>query len=89
MVDHVITEGSSRNILSLKCVRIKMRFISLLILFSLTDALGLAVPNPYQYSNFIYLKIHSAPIFVNTFPHLDAFWRLCSRRLFKNIVTKC
>ena len=25
---------------------------------------------------------------VNPFPHIDAFWRLCSRRLFKNIVTK-
>ena len=22
------------------------------------------------------------------FPHIDAFWRLCSRRLFENIVTK-
>ena len=25
---------------------------------------------------------------VNPFPHIDAFWRLCSRRLFENIVTK-
>ena len=25
---------------------------------------------------------------VNHFPHIDAFWRLCSRRLFENIVTK-
>ena len=24
---------------------------------------------------------------VNPFPHIDAFWRLCSRRLFENIVT--
>ena len=24
----------------------------------------------------------------NPFPHIDAFWRLCSRRLFENIVTK-
>ena len=24
----------------------------------------------------------------NTFPHIDAFWRLCSRCCFKNIVTK-
>ena len=25
---------------------------------------------------------------INPFPHIDTFWRLCSRRLFKNIVTK-
>ena len=25
---------------------------------------------------------------VNPFPHIDAFWHLCSRRLFENIVTK-
>ena len=25
---------------------------------------------------------------INPFPHIDAFWRLCSRRLFENIVTK-
>ena len=25
---------------------------------------------------------------VNPFPHIDAFWRLCSRQLFKNKVTK-
>ena len=25
---------------------------------------------------------------VNPFPHTDAFWRLCSRRIFENIVTK-
>ena len=25
---------------------------------------------------------------VNPFPHIDAFWRLCSRQLFENIVTK-
>ena len=25
---------------------------------------------------------------LNPFPHIDAFWRLCSRRLFENIVTK-
>ena len=25
---------------------------------------------------------------VNTFPHIDAFWRLCSRRLFGNISDK-
>ena len=24
----------------------------------------------------------------NPFPHIDAFWRLCSRQLFENIVTK-
>ena len=24
----------------------------------------------------------------NPFPHIDAFWRLCSRRRFENIVTK-
>ena len=24
----------------------------------------------------------------NPFPHIDAFWHLCSRRLFENIVTK-
>ena len=24
----------------------------------------------------------------NPFPHIDAFWRLCTRRLFENIVTK-
>ena len=26
--------------------------------------------------------------FNNPFPHIDAFWCLCSRRLFENIVTK-
>ena len=26
--------------------------------------------------------------YINPFPHIDAFWRLCSRRLFENIVTK-
>ena len=25
---------------------------------------------------------------INPFPHIDAFWRHCSRRLFENIVTK-
>ena len=25
---------------------------------------------------------------LNLFPHIDAFWRLCSRQLFKNTVTK-
>ena len=25
---------------------------------------------------------------VNPFPHINAFWRLCSRQLFENIVTK-
>ena len=25
---------------------------------------------------------------INPFPHIDAFGRLCSRRLFENIVTK-
>ena len=25
---------------------------------------------------------------LNPFPHIDAFWHLCSRRLFENIVTK-
>ena len=25
---------------------------------------------------------------INPFPHIDAFWRLCRRRLFENIVTK-
>ena len=25
---------------------------------------------------------------LNPFPHKDAFWRLCSRRLFENMVTK-
>ena len=24
----------------------------------------------------------------NPFPHIDAFWRICSRRLFENIVSK-
>ena len=24
----------------------------------------------------------------NPFPHIDAFWHLCSRQLFENIVTK-
>ena len=27
-------------------------------------------------------------IIFNPFPHIDTFWRLCSRRLFENIVTK-
>ena len=25
---------------------------------------------------------------INPFPHIDTFWRLCSRQLFENIVTK-
>ena len=25
---------------------------------------------------------------INPFPHIDAFWRLCSRRLFENMLTK-
>ena len=25
---------------------------------------------------------------LNPFPHLNAFWRLCSRQLFENILTK-
>ena len=25
---------------------------------------------------------------INPFPHIEAFWRLCSRQLFENIVTK-
>ena len=27
-------------------------------------------------------------ISINPFPHIDTFWRLCSRQLFENIVTK-
>ena len=27
-------------------------------------------------------------VYLNPFPHIDAFWRLCSRQLFENIVTK-
>ena len=27
-------------------------------------------------------------ISINPFPHIDAFWRLCSRQLFENIATK-
>ena len=27
-------------------------------------------------------------LILNPFPHIDAFWRLCSRQLFENIVTK-
>ena len=26
--------------------------------------------------------------YFNPFPHIDAFWRLCSRQIFENIVTK-
>ena len=33
-----------------------------------------------------HLSTHN--IGLNPFPHIDAFWRLCSRRLFENIVTK-
>ena len=33
------------------------------------------------------MKIHVTSSF-NPLPHIDAFWRLCSRRLFENIVTK-
>ena len=32
------------------------------------------------------ISIHT--VSVNPFPHIDAFWCLCSRWLFKNIVTK-
>ena len=32
--------------------------------------------------------ITNLEITFNPFPHIDAFWRLCSRRLFENIVTK-
>ena len=31
---------------------------------------------------------HDFLISVNPFPHIDAFWRLCSRQPFENIVTK-
>ena len=36
------------------------------------------------------LKVLSVTMFIlfNPFPHIDAFWRLCSRRPFENIVTK-
>ena len=45
----------------------------------------------YNVNNFIlwtlkYRGISKYPIF--PFPHIEAFWRLCSRRLFENIVTK-
>ena len=42
----------------------------------------------------IYKKTHSIYMsreyfsYINPFPHIDTFWRLCSRRLFENIVTK-
>ena len=34
------------------------------------------------------LKPFLNPFSLNPFPHIDAFWRLCSRQLFENIVTK-
>ena len=42
-------------------------------------------------ANFRYMKITNIELGsqqFNPFPHIDAFWRLCSRRLFENIVTK-
>ena len=33
-------------------------------------------------------QVKSTLVCFNSFPHIDAFWRLCNWRLFKNIVTK-
>ena len=55
---------------------------------------------PFNYRDFLFFdkkcsKSSAALFNYNTisyrdfqFPHIDAFWHLCSRRLFKNIVTK-
>ena len=40
---------------------------------------------PYQWRH---LKMSRINKNFNPFPHIDTFWRLCSRRLFENIVTK-
>ena len=35
------------------------------------------------------VQFYSADLIeLNPFPHIDAFWRLCRRQLFENIVTK-
>ena len=43
------------------------------------DGFDKTMENLYKWKEYIYF---------NPFPHIDAFWRLCSRRLFENIVTK-
>ena len=43
---------------------------------------------PHQMSIFRRETRVLSPNVFNPFPHIDAFWRLCSRRLFENIVTK-
>ena len=35
-----------------------------------------------------YILLQIILITFNLFPHIDAFWHLCSRQLFENIVTK-
>ena len=48
-------------------------------------------PNTINFQN-VYAKIWDIKqiesFIINPLPHIDAFWRLCSRGLFKNIVTK-
>ena len=34
------------------------------------------------------IMVHFSFPFLDSFPHIDAFWSLCSRQLFENIVTK-
>ena len=53
-------------------------------------------PNPpkRKYTYGTHMEVSSYKIYCicaerfNTFPHVDVFWRLCSRGLFENIVTK-
>ena len=54
---------------------------------------NLMQPHVYNKNKLLCTKVSirlllSCYIIVNPFPHKDAFWCLCSRRLFENIVTK-
>ena len=46
----------------------------------------------FSFYSYILSKLSAAGLFlwerINTFPHIDAFSRLCSRQFFENIVTK-
>ena len=41
-----------------------------------------------QAKNLILIFVDYVFVVFHPFPHIDAFWHLCSRRLFENIVTK-
>ena len=45
-------------------------------------------PFPQSYNKNVASDFENIVLLINPFPHIDAFGRLCSRRLFENIVTK-